>query len=142
MKCNQAGLDILKTFEGCRLTAYRCPAGVLTIGYGSTQNVCEGMTITMDEAIQRLQDHLSPLEVQIGHMVKVPLSENEFSALVCLAYNIGIGNLEKSTLLKLLNQGARDGAAQQFLVWTKAAGRELPGLTRRREAERELFLRA
>lgn len=142
MKCGIDGLGIITRFEGCKLEAYRCPAGVWTIGYGSTSHVYEGMRITFDEAIRRLQDHLIPLEAQIEHLVKVPLSQHEFDALCALAYNIGIGAFEKSTLLRCLNAGDKAGAAAQFLAWNKVNGAPVAGLTRRREAERALFLQA
>ena len=143
MKCNQAGIDLIRRFESCRLDAYPDPATggePWTIGFGSTEGVCKGMRITFENAVARLLAHLAPLEVQIAHLVHQPISENAFSALTCLAYNIGIGNLEHSTLLKLINAGEFKNAADQFLVWNKAQGKVLNGLTKRREAERTLFL--
>lgn len=140
MKCGEKGLALIKQFESCKLEAYKCPAGILSIGYGSTDHVYDGMRITMEEAIRRLQDHLVPLEVQIEHLLKVPVTQPQFDALCCLAYNIGIGAFEHSTLLKRLNAADKAGAAQEFLAWDKVHGAPCPGLTRRREAERALFL--
>ena len=117
----QAGLDLIKSFEGCRLKAYKCPAGVWTCGYGSTgPDVGPDTEWTQDQAVARLA--------------------SEFSAMVCLSYNIGLGNLAKSSVLRLHNQSDRKGAADAFLMWTKAGGKELPGLVRRRDAERSLYL--
>lgn len=137
---SEAGLALLKEYEGCKLEAYRCPAGVWSIGFGSTEHVYDGMRITMDEALRRLQDHLVPLEAQVEHLVERELTQSQFDALVCLAYNIGIGNFERSSLLKFLNAGHVEAAANAFLEWNHAAGHVMAGLTRRREAERALFL--
>jgi lysozyme len=145
MKCSEKGLALLKQFESCKLEAYPDPATggePYSIGFGDTCHVYDGMRITFAEALRRLQVHLEPLEAQITHLVRVPLTQSAFDALVCLAYNIGIGNFERSTLLKRLNAGDTMGAADAFRDWTHAAGRELAGLVRRREAERALFLSA
>lgn len=140
MKCGEKGLSLIKQFEACKLEAYRCPAGIWTVGFGSTEGVYDGMRITMGEALRRLQDHLLPLELQIEHLVKAPLSQSAFDALCCLTYNIGIGAFEHSTLLQRLNAGDHAGAADQFLVWDRVRGAPCPGLARRRQAERALFL--
>lgn len=142
VKTGVAGLALIKQFESCRLEAYRCPAGILTIGYGSTENVYDGMRIPMDEALRRLQDHLAPMEAEIGRLVKVPLTQNQFDALACFCFNCGIGAFEKSTLLRCLNMHHYDDAAQEFLKWDKVNGVPCAGLLRRRQAERELFLKA
>lgn len=143
MRINDVGLNLIKEFEGCKLTAYRDIAGILTIGYGDTHNVLDGMVITQAEADQRLCDRLAPLEDKITSLVKVQVNENQFSALVCLAYNIGIGNFGKSLLLHCLNTLHYEDAAKQFLVWNKARVKEelvpVEGLTRRRKAEQALF---
>ena len=139
---NANGLKLLTSFEGCELNAYDDGVGVWTIGYGHTQAVCPGMTITQSEAEAFLQQDLSLFEAAIESAVKVSLTDNQFSALVCFCYNVGAGadGFGGSTLLKLLNQGNVAGAAEQFTIWNKAGGQPLLGLTRRRKAEQALFL--
>lgn len=140
MKISNVGLDLIKDFEGCKLTAYQDSVGVWTVGYGSTGgDVCKGLTITQDEAEKRLRKHLEGVERAIGRLVSVPLTQGEFDALCSFVYNLGEGALAKSTLLKLLNASDYDGAAQQFLRWDKAGGQVLAGLTRRRQAEMRRF---
>jgi lysozyme len=139
VKTSRAGLDLIKEFEGCRLEAYQDVAGVWTIGIGSTENVHPGLTITPEQAEQRLVNHLAPLEVQVCRLVRVPLTQNQFDALISFCYNVGVGHFEGSLLLKCLN--SHQDAASEFLKWSRAGGVEVPGLLRRREAERELFLR-
>ena len=140
MKIGQKGLDLIREFEGCRLTAYQDSVGVWTVGIGSTgPDVCKGLTITQDEAEERLRKHLEGVEDAITRAVQVPITQNEFDALCCLAYNIGTGAMLKSTLLKMLNEARYDDAAAQFLRWDKAGGQVLAGLTRRRIAEKTLF---
>jgi lysozyme len=141
MKINNKGLELLKRHEGLELTAYRCPADVLTIGYGHTgTDVYEGQTITSTEATTLLQNDLAKFEAAVEALVPSGLTENQFSALVSFTYNCGVENLKKSTLLKKLKAGDLADAADEFLKWTKAKGRVLPGLVKRREDERELFL--
>ncbi len=140
MRINEKGLALIKEFEGCRLTAYRCPAGVWTIGYGHTQDVKSGMAITKIDAERFLRQDIRRFEEAVTSLIKVPATSNQFSALVSFAFNVGINSLRTSTLLKKLNRGDLNGAANEFLRWNKAGGKELPGLTRRREAERKLFL--
>jgi lysozyme len=141
MKTNTAGLSLIKQFEGCELHAYRCPAGVLTVGYGHTgPDVTPGLTITAHRAEELLQLDLGKFERVVTASLKVSVTANQFGALVALAYNIGGAALAKSTLIKRLNAGKTQEAADQFLVWNKAGGKVLAGLTRRREAERALFL--
>jgi lysozyme len=140
MKTNEAGKRLIKSFEGCRLTAYKCPAGVWTIGYGETAGVHEGMVITQEQADQMFDSALARYEIPVMNVVAVPLNENQFSALVSLSYNIGNGAFGRSTLLRKLNESDYSAAAEQFLVWNKGGGKVLNGLTRRREAERALFL--
>lgn len=140
----KAGLDLIKHFEGLRLEAYICPAGVPTIGYGSTRGVRLGDRISEAQAEALLRRDLLRFERAVNDLVKVPLTQGQFDALVSFAYNVGEGSLASSTLLKRLNAGRYAEAADQFLRWNKARvnGRltALPGLTRRREAERALFL--
>lgn len=132
--------ELIKSFEGLELEAYLCPADVWTIGYGHTGNVHEGQTITKQEADELLDQDLEVFRRGVRKAVTVDLNENQFGALVSFAYNVGIGSLQSSTLLKLLNAGDYAGAADQFLRWNKASGKVLTGLTRRREAERAVFL--
>lgn len=144
---NQSGLDLIKEFEGFRAKAYRDSVGVWTIGYGTTAAAGvgitphAGMTISNAEAEKYLQAAVDKFAAQILPKIKVPVSDNQFAALVSLAYNIGPGAFAKSTVLRLLNAGDASGAADAFRMWDKAGGKVLKGLTRRREAERALFLR-
>ena len=142
MQINKRGLELIKSFEGLRLDSYRCPAGVATIGYGSTgPHVRIPMTITPGEAERLLQKDIARFETGVTAMVSgVPTSENEFSAMVSLAFNIGLGAFATSTLLKRHKAGNKIGAANAFLMWNRAGKRVLPGLIRRREAERALYL--
>ena len=142
MKTSLKGIALIKEYEGLRLGAYLCSAGVLTIGYGHTGGVKEGDLITEQKAEQLLQDDLKKFENGVLRLVRVPLAQNQFDALVSFAFNLGVGNLGKSTLLKMLNDRDYKGAAGQFIRWNKAAGKELAGLTRRRLAESALFLSA
>ncbi|MEN9924067.1 MAG: hypothetical protein RL268_193 [Pseudomonadota bacterium] len=136
---NAAGLDLIKQFEGCRLTAYRDPIGVLTIGYGSTgPHVKPGMTITREQADDLLRQDVARFEMAVADMAKVA-TDNQFAALVSLAFNVGAENVRRSTLLRLHNEGDYAGAKAQFSRWRYAAGRVLPGLVRRRDAEAELY---
>lgn len=139
--CNVYGVRILKEFEGLRLEAYKCPAGVWTIGYGHTRTAKEGMKITSDVAEALLLSDLSYFEKEIIKLLPRGLSNDEFSALVCFCYNVGMGAFKRSTMLRLLKEGKKKEAADEFMRWNKAGGKELPGLTRRRAAERDLFLK-
>lgn len=140
MRTSQKGIDLIKKFEGCRLEAYKCPAGIWTIGYGHTKGVQNGQKITQAQAEEFLIEDLKVYEKAVESCVKVPLSQNQFDALVSFCYNCGSGALKTSTLLRLLNEGKYSEAGEQFLRWNKAGGRVLAGLTRRREEEREMFL--
>ncbi len=140
MKINAAGLSLIKRWEGCVLTAYRCPANVLTIGIGHTGDVKAGDKITMHQAEVILEHDLERFEEYVSS-IGVPLNENQFSALVSFAFNLGTAALANSTLLKLLRKGDLQGAADQFPRWALAAGKKLPGLVKRRADERELFLK-
>lgn len=137
---NQAGLILIMKFEGCKLEAYKCPAGIWTIGYGHTgPDVHEGLIISQAMAERILLQDLAKFCKSVFDMVKVDVTDNQFSALVALCFNIGAGNLSKSTLIKKLNFCDYIGCAAQFDVWNKAAGKVLEGLCKRREAERLLF---
>lgn len=141
MTISDAGIDLIKRFEGCRLTAYYCPARVLTIGYGHTgQDVKPGMTITQQQADALLRRDLQRFERAVSESVKYPLTQPMYDALVSFAFNCGTAALKTSTLLRLLNQGDVQGAAAQFDRWTKGGGKVLPGLVRRRAAEKAMFL--
>lgn len=134
-------LEIIREFEGLRLDAYRCPAGIPTIGYGATgPDIRMGMVWTQEEAEARLVEDIAQFAGAVERALTVPVSANEFAAMVSLAFNIGAGAFKKSTLLRLVNDGHFEAAAEQFLRWNRAGGREMPGLTRRRQAERQLFL--
>lgn len=140
MKTSQAGIALIKSFESCRLTAYRDSVNVLTIGWGHTGKIWPGMTITQEQADALLDADLARFEVGVSKLAKVPLKQCEFDALVSFAFNCGLGNLESSTLLRKLNAGDGKGAANEFPRWNRAGGKILRGLTRRREAERAMFL--
>jgi lysozyme len=132
--------EMTKRFEGLRLEAYQCPAGVWTIGYGHTKGVKKGDKITLEQAEAFLVDDMKEAEDGVRKLVRVPLTPNQFEALADFVFNLGIGNLGKSTLLKLLNTGDYAGAAAQLLRWNKSGGRELAGLTARRNEEAKLFM--
>lgn len=140
LRTNKKGIQLIKEFEGFREKAYICPAGKWTIGYGFTSDVKEGDMITEKEAEERLVKELTQVENEIKKVVKVPLNGNQFSALVSFVYNLGIRNFKNSTLLAYLNKNRFEEVAKQLLRWNKAGGKELPGLARRRKAERDLFL--
>ena len=133
--------DIEKEFEGCKLIAYKDSVGVLTIGYGHTLGVYEGQVITQEKADGYLLSDLHTAINAVESLVKSPLTDEEKSALVDLVFNIGQGNFAHSTLLRLLNSGDYEEAAQEFLRWNRGGGVVLAGLTRRRAAESEMFKR-
>lgn len=139
-KTSKTGIDLIKSFEGCSLKAYRCPANVLTIGYGHTGGVKEGQSITQAEAERLLKVDLGSYEAAVNKYVTAIINQNQFDALVSFAYNCGCGALQKSTLLKYLNRSMYKEAADQFDLWNKGGGKVLKGLVRRRAAEKELFL--
>lgn len=135
------GLALIKKFEGLRLSAYYCPAGVLTVGYGSTgDHVKVGMILTEAEAEVLLKKDLERFEKGVAALVTVHLTDNQFAALVAFAFNVGLNALKNSTLLKKLNAGDYAGASAEFPRWNKAGGVVMLGLTRRRNAEKDLFL--
>lgn len=145
MQTSDKGIALLKEFEGCKLTAYQDSVGVWTIGYGWTQPVDgkpirAGMTINQETAERLLKTGLVSYESDVSRLVKVGLTQGQFDALVSFTYNLGARSLSTSTLLRKLNAGDYAGAADEFLRWNKAGGKVLNGLTRRREAERDLFL--
>ena len=139
MNISEEGLSLIKKFEGCELKAYRCPANVLTIGYGHTKNVTEDMEITQQEANDMLDEELIEYCEYIDKMVKVSLNQNQFDALVAWIYNLGPTNFRNSTLLTVLNQERYSDVPEQIKRWNKADGKILDGLIKRREAEALLF---
>ncbi|MCW4780920.1 MULTISPECIES: lysozyme [Enterobacter cloacae complex] len=145
MQTSEKGITLIKQFEGCKLTAYQDSVGVWTIGYGWTQpvdgkTIRAGMTIKQETAERLLKTGLVSYESDVSRLVKVGLTQGQFDALVSFTYNLGARSLSTSTLLRKLNAGDYAGAADEFLRWNKAGGKVLNGLTRRREAERALFL--
>ena len=140
MKVNAAGLELIKSFEQCRLRAYKpTPDDVWTCGWGSTQGVTEDTVWTQEEADAALERDLEEAEACVTRAVTAFLHENENAALVSLCFNIGCKAFTDSTLVRLLNEGDFDAAQAQFKRWNKQAGKELAGLTRRRSAEETLF---
>lgn len=146
MKASRDCLDLIEHFEGYSAKPYRCPAGVWTIGLGSTRYP-DGRAVAAADAaitIEQARDMVSATlageyEPAVNRYVQVPLAQHEFDALVDFAYNCGAQNLRNSTLLKLLNQGKKDEAALELAKWVRAGGKVLPGLVRRRAAETKLF---
>lgn len=134
MNCNSKGLDIIRKYEGCRLKAYKCPAGVWTIGYGHTSGVVQGMTITQAKADAFLQEDINKCESYVDKYVKIPLTENQYSALVSFTFNCGVGNLQK-----LVKNRNADQIADAIRLYDKANGIPLSGLTKRRLEEQKLF---
>ena len=139
MNIGTKGLDLIRFFEGLELNAYQCAAGVWTIGYGHTKDVQQGMTISEARANEMLAEELNEYESYINGLVTVELNQDQFDAMVSWVYNLGVGNLKASTLLKVLNAGDYAGVPAQIMRWNKAGGKVLEGLTRRRQAEADLF---
>lgn len=139
MITNDAGRQIVMTYEGLRLKAYKCPAGVWTIGYGHTGDVKPGTVITKHQAEEILEYDLGRFEDAVARLCP-KANGNQFSACVAFTFNVGIKAFENSTLLKKFLAGAPLAAADEFKRWTHAGGKELPGLVKRRAAERALFL--
>jgi GH24 family phage-related lysozyme (muramidase) len=140
--------DIIKVFEGERLKAYPDTAGIWTIGYGTTINpdtnkpIKEGDTIDKPTAERWLKTDIEKRQYALGKLIKVPINANQLAALTSLAYNIGLGAFQSSTLLRLLNQNKpKSEVADQFLRWNKINGKISAGLTKRRQLEKELFLK-
>jgi len=139
MKVSNAGVDLIKRFEGVKLKAYRDSVGIPTIGYGHTHAVKDGDVITGQQADEFLREDLAVAELAVNTNVRVPISQGQFDAMVSFVFNLGAGNFVKSTLLKKLNAGDYDGASAEFGRWVQAGGKTLPGLVKRRAAEREMF---
>lgn len=141
MIISQKGINLICSFEGCKLNSYKDIVGFLTIGYGHTgEDVQENQTITQQEANDLLLKDLVKFEVGVSSLAWVTLNQNQFDALVSFSYNLGLNTLKNSTLLKKLNNNDYDGASNEFLKWDHAGGKQVAGLTRRRQAEQDLFL--
>ena len=144
MRTSRRGIDLIKQFEGLELDSYQDVAGVWTIGYGHTETAGPNQRITEAEADQLLRQDLETRERSVADLTAAALNQNEFDALVSFVYNVGAGAYQGSTVRKRLNAGDRLGAADALLWWNKATINgvltEVPGLTRRRAAERALFL--
>ena len=139
MKISLEGLSLIKKFEGCKLQAYYCSGGVLTIGYGHTGGVKETDVITQEEADKLLKGDVLRFEKYVEDNVKVELDQSQFDALVAWTFNLGVGNLKSSTMLKKLNNGEFESVPFEMRRWNKAGGKTLNGLIRRRQAESLLF---
>lgn len=143
MKLSQRGIDLIKQFEGYSSKAYPDPAtggAPWTIGYGTTKGVKPGMIITAEQAENMLRDDVAKFESGVSSLITAPTTQGQFDAMVSLAYNIGLGNFGKSTLLKKHNARCYTCAADQFRVWNRANGKVMNGLTKRRAAEREVYM--
>lgn len=140
MKVSNNGINLIKRFEGLELKAYKDSVGILTIGYGHTHAVKAGDVITGEQADAFLREDLQVAELTINTNVKVKLTQGQFDALTSFVFNLGSGNFVKSTLIRKLNAGDYAGAADEFGKWVNAGGKKLPGLVKRRAAEREVFL--
>ena len=145
MTTGKKGIDLIKKYEGISLKPYLCPANIPTIGYGSTiypdgtKVSMKDAPITKDRAEEILKFVLTTFERAVNKLVTVPITQNQFDALVSFTYNVGGVHLADSTLLKMLNNGDYAGASEQFGRWAKSAGKTLPGLVARRGSEKELF---
>ena len=146
MNINKAGLEIIKSFEGWSSDPYLCPANRWTIAYGSTWDInghpvtADHPSITKEQGEALLRQEVHHIEGAIRRLIKYVLNENQFSSLVSFCYNVGSGNLQKSSLRMKLNRGDVEGASAEFPKWRRSAGKILSGLVRRRQAERNLFL--
>jgi lysozyme len=137
---NKASLSLIESFEGLKLSAYQDSVGVWTIGWGHTKGVKRGQKITREEAEGFLREDLAEAAHGVEKAIKVDISDNEFGACVSLAFNIGVGAFAGSSIVRYINRNQFDRAADAFLNWNHAGGKVMPGLTRRRQAERKLFL--
>lgn len=135
----QKGIDLIKKFEGCKLSAYRCPAGIWTIGYGHTNGVYQGQTITQYEADKMLENDVVKFEMGVRNLVG-NLPDNKIDALTSFAFNLGLGALRDSTLCKKVKANPNDLTIRnEFMKWVNAGGKRLQGLVNRRQAEADLY---
>lgn len=139
MKTDVNGFNMIKHFERLELRAYKCPADIWTIGYGHTTSVFPNDVITRQQAMTLLHKDIEECERAVNKCVHVPLTQNQFDALVSFVFNLGVENFCTSTLLKKINASDYNGAASEFGRWVNVGGKPLPGLVRRRQAESELF---
>ncbi|CAB3745647.1 Lysozyme [Bacteriophage APSE-7] len=143
MHISEKGLVLIKRYEGLRLKAYQCRAGRWTLGYGHTHNLNIGDVITQEQAEAFLREDIAQVTALLNAQIKVPLTQNQYDAISSLVFNIGMTAFTTSTLLKKLNVGDYSGAAAEFMKWSKAKvnGKRtpLPGLIKRRQAEKALF---
>ena len=140
MEITNEGINLIKKFEGLKLESYLCPAGVWTIGYGHTKGVKKGDKITQLEADNFLKEDLSSFEKGVTRLIKSNINQNQFDALVSFAFNLGLANLKKSTLLKKVNSNPNDRTiVDEFIKWIYAGGKQLEGLKKRRQAEAYLY---
>lgn len=141
MENNQLAIDIIKKFEGFRSTPYLCPAGKYTIGYGFTDDVEPNSYMTEIEAEKKLNIILNILRSLILDLIKIEINNNQLNALLSFVFNLGIGTFKKSSVLTKINKKDFNGAARTMLLYNRANGEVLLGLSRRRNAEKELFLK-
>lgn len=140
MKASSKAINLIKQSEKLKLTAYKCPAGVWTIGWGHTKGVKMGQVITIQEANRMLCEDVAVCESAVNRLVKSSINQNKFDALVDFVFNLGAGNLASSTLLKLINNNPNDPAIKaQFMRWVHSGSKVLPGLVIRRERDVELY---
>lgn len=143
MTPSKNAIDLIKHFEGCKLEAYQDSVGVWTVGFGTTgPGIVEGLTITQPTAEAMLKGHLNEIGMSLTDIVGNKLSQDKFDACISFIYNLGTGAFKKSTMLKLIKENKMAEAAEEFPKWVKAGGKTLPGLVKRRQAEKELFLRS
>ena len=145
MEVNKAGRDLIKKFEGCKLRAYKCPAGLWTISWGLTfypdgTKVKQGDVITQQQAEDYFNAIVDDFAKKVDALIKSNVSDNNFSAIVSFTFNVGVNNLKKSTLLRKVNANPKDATIPaEFRKWVRANGEVLKGLVRRREAEAKLY---
>ena len=150
MKASKSAYILIHTFEGCRLHAYKCPSGVWTIGWGHTAGVYEGMTITREQANELLKKDVAIFEDHLNYSLGLddagrmpnglPISQHQFDALLSFTFNIGTGNLARSTLLRKVKANPKDPSIRgEFSRWVYGGGKRLPGLVRRRKMEADLY---
>ena len=137
MKTSNYAIESIKQFESCKLTAYKCPAGVLTIGYGHTKNVTSGMKITQVEANNFIKSDILPIEMFLNKL-KINLKQGQYDALIDFMFNLGISKFTNSTLYKLIKAGSSDEKiCNEFMKWIHSGKKVLPGLVKRRQWECE-----
>lgn len=141
MKTSEKGIELIKKYEGLKLSAYLCTAGVWTIGYGHTKNVRQGQKINIGEAERLLKEDLKAFEKGINDL-NLKINQNQFDALVSFAFNVGLENLKKSTLLKKIKANPMDKSIEnEFMRWVYAGSKKLDGLIKRRTEEAEMYFK-